>query len=104
MKVSDLVKYDMQKVKEQLTNHLEEKIKKGTCPKDEINTALKSFTPSGYKQIKIMCFEESAKTLTSIRPGVVLQIINPRLMQVNPAHGLSFSISNKDQFNLIGYS
>lgn len=96
MKITDLIKYDMNKVRLQLTEHLEDKIKKSVCDKDEIKTALKSFTTNGYKQIKIMCFEESATELTHLRPGVIIQLINPRLMKVDPNHGISFSITSKN--------
>lgn len=60
IKVSDLIKYDLNKVKEQLHNHLALQIKNNVCDKDEIQMALKAFTPNGYKAVSIMCFGESS--------------------------------------------
>ena len=66
---------------------------------------MKAFTPNGYKQVTIMCFGESAPKISCIRPGTVLQVINPKLMSImNSEHGICFSISSEQQFNMVGYS
>jgi len=63
LKISDLVKYDLDKVKQDRTNKLEGQIKKGQCDKSEIENALKHYTPSGYKQMSVMCFGDAATTI-----------------------------------------
>ena len=48
-KISDLVKYDLNRVKDVLTNTLAPMIEQGKCDKNEIPTLLKAFSRNGYK-------------------------------------------------------
>ena len=83
-KISDLLKYDLNQVKDILTNNLTPKIQKGICDKTEIQSQLKGYTSNGYKQISVMSFGDSASAVTKIRPGTIIAVINPRLMPRKP--------------------
>lgn len=52
--MSDLQKYDINKVK----SHLDK-----TEEKNEVQTLMRSFTKNGYKQLSIMCFGDAAETI-----------------------------------------
>lgn len=49
LKLSDLVKYDINQVKKHLTAILEPKIAANKCDKDELKISMKSFSKNGYK-------------------------------------------------------
>ena len=103
MKLSDLNKYDLNKVKPTYTTQLE-KIE-ASKREAEIKALLKAFTPGGYKQVHLMVFGESALEVSKIKCGCVLQILNPMLMTARrEEYGHSFSINSEAQYNLVGYS
>ena len=79
-KISDLVKYDLNRVKDILNSSLDPLIEQGKCDKSEPETLLKNFTKNGYKQISFMVFGEAANRISDIRPGTIVCVINPRLM------------------------
>jgi hypothetical protein len=49
MKLTDLVKYDLNLVKGAVTQQVEALVKKKVCGQEEVALALKAFTPNGYK-------------------------------------------------------
>jgi hypothetical protein len=60
LKLTDLVKYDLNKVKRALSAQVDTLLAKQLCDKEELALALKAYTPNGYKQMSIMCFGEAA--------------------------------------------
>lgn len=98
-KISDLVKYDIDRVR----TYLQEKFGKGENM-DEMKITMKSFTPSGYKNISFMAFGDSQLQIQNVRAGTILAIISPKLMKANADYGVSFSVDSEAQILMIGYS
>lgn len=100
LKVSDLVKYNMARVKE----HLGRQFKND---QESLKHALKAFNPDGYKTISIMAFNECAVPAKNIGSGTVVAVLNPRLMPPSKSstaaggdgkadQGLTFCIDTMD--------
>lgn len=98
-KLTDLVKYDLDKVKKYLDSQGD---------KEEAKLALKSFTPNGYKQMSVMAFgTEIALSMQNIKAGCIVMVINPKLMKSNgdsDKNGITFCIDSEAQVEIIGYS
>ena len=106
LKISDLVKYDMKKVREYYGRQY-------VNDQDGLKQALKSFNSDGYKTISIMAFNESALPAKNINSGTVIAVLNPRLLPQNnkcasdadKAHqSLTFCIDTIDAVIQIGFS
>ena len=97
LKLTDLNKYDLDQVKKTLFSMLAAKLKAGTCEKDELELEMKAYGKNGYKQITIMCFGDSAQLVAKIRPGTVVQILNPKVLKSNgnKDQGIAFSIDSE---------
>ena len=73
LKLSDIVKYDLNKVKAHLA-------KEFSGDDVAMKTALKSYSTSGYKTISFLAFSDAALPAKNINSGTVIAILNPRLM------------------------
>ena len=73
LKLSDLVKYNMKRVKEFYARQF---------PNDQegLKQALKSYNSDGYKTISVMAFNESTLPAKNIKSGTVIAVMNPRMM------------------------
>ena len=113
IKLSDIVKYDMAKVKSHIaTQHKNDE--------KECKTALKAYSDDGYKSVSFFAFEKAAMPAKNITPGSVIAILNPRLMssagtqkqgnvddrdkQNSKAMGHSFIFDSENSIVRIGYS
>lgn len=76
LKISDMVKYNMTRVKEYLNRQFKN-------DPDGLKQAIKSYNEDGYKTISVMCFNESALPAKNIPSGTVVGLLNPRLMPAN---------------------
>ena len=102
IKISDLVKYNMSRVKEHLGRQ---------WGKDEesMKQALRAYNSDGYKTITLMCWGESALPAKEINSGTIIAIMNPRLMPPSShnekaSQGVTFCIDTIDSVLKIGFS
>lgn len=105
LKLSDLVKHDVAKMKAMLGM---------TFGKDleGYKTALRAFNSDGYKAVTLMAFGESALAAKKIPSGTVVAVLTPRLLQSNPnpgeqrknEGGLTFCVDSPDALISIGFS
>ena len=85
VKISDLVKYDLQKVKQML----EAQAKKNREVHGETQESSeewcrmseRQFNSNGYKTLKIMAFQEAATPISKLSIGTVVGVLNPRIMR-----------------------
>ena len=95
VKLSDLVKYNMARVKQHL-----ERVHTGDA--EGLKTALKAYNPDGYKTMSIMAFNESALPSKNIKSGTVVALCNPRMLppsanaDKSSQQGLTFCIDTID--------
>lgn len=73
LKLSDLTKYDMNRVKSHLA-------KEYTKDEESLKIAQKSYNSDGYKTVSVMAFNDCALPAKQILSGTVVALINPRLM------------------------
>ena len=79
--LSDLVKYDLNRVKKHLTQEYGK-------DQEGLKQALRSFNRDGYKTISVMVFGEAAALdAKNINSGTVIAALNPRLMSPNSSSG-----------------
>ena len=73
IKLSNLVKYNLPKVKK----HLE-----GVYGSDQegLKLALKAYNSDAYKTVSIMAFGDSALPAKGINSGTVIAVMNPKIM------------------------
>ena len=100
LKISDLTKYDLNKLKSTLDQ--------GAQNAEETKLQMKSYTANGYKQVTLFCFgPESASYVQTLRAGCIILVLNPKYSKPKPDaldKGFSFSIDSPAQFDIIGYS
>lgn len=105
-KLSDLVKYDIAKVKKLLESQ-------GGAAKEGVQEWVrlseKSFNSNGYKTLKVMAFQEVALPISKLTVGTVVGLLNPRLMRSLPGsdhqnQGITFSVDVEAQVFRIGFS
>ena len=95
IKLSNLVKYNMVKVKEHLS-------KIHGADQEGLNVALKAYNADSYKTVTIMAFGESALPAKKIGSGTVVAVMNPKLMPGSSSkdkqdkQGVSFCIDSID--------
>ena len=101
LRISDLVKYEMVRVKEQLTRLY-------GSDQEGLKFALKAFGSDGYKSLSVMAFGDCALPSKSIPSGTVIAVLNPRLMppssNAEKQQGLTFCIDTSDAIVQIGFS
>jgi hypothetical protein len=89
-KMTDLVKYDLNKVQK----HFES----SKCGPQETKLQMKQFTPNGYKQVSFMAFgNEVSISIQNIKAGCVIMVINPKLMKSkdDDKNGVTFTIDSE---------
>lgn len=100
-KLSDLIKYNMNRVRECLT-------KKYGSDQDGLKIALKAYNSDGYKTISVMAFNESAEPAKKIPSGTLVAVMNPRLLPTSSnsekQQGPTFAIDTIDAVAQIGFS
>ncbi len=96
LKLSDLNKYDMSKVNKLLAHAFDNQ----DCDAQKI--AKKCFNSNGYKTMRIIAFGDVANKLSKCSTGLVMGILNPRLMSSNPEQGQTFCIDIESQIFQIG--
>lgn len=88
MKVSDLVKYDMSKVRKLLEimapkpSNVQMMGGVGYTEVSEfVKVSEKSFNTNGYKSLKVMAFQEAATQISKLTIGTVIGLLNPKPMK-----------------------
>lgn len=77
MTVTDLQKYDMQRVKVVLEKNYAK-------DPEALKLALMSFNKSGYKEMKFMLFGDAAKDIHSkVKVGSIVCLVNPKSLKIN---------------------
>ena len=76
LKISDLVKYNMTKVKDHL-------MRQHANDPDSLKAAQKAYNSDGYKTVSVMAFGESSLPAKNITSGTVVALMNPRVMPTN---------------------
>lgn len=101
LKISDLTKYDLNKLKA-----MNEQQEKGGAQKvDDTKNAMKSYTANGYKQVTLMCFgPEVSNYVQNLRVGCIVLVLNPKYLKPKESNGHQFSLESPAQFEIIGYS
>ena len=101
VKLSDLVKYDLNRVKNHLT-------KLHGSDQDGFKQAFRAFTSDGYKTISIMAFNDSALPAKNIPSGTLIAVMNPRILppssNAEKQQGPTFAIDTIDSVVQIGFS
>mmetsp|Transcript_18862 Transcript_18862/g.25582 ORF Transcript_18862/g.25582 Transcript_18862/m.25582 type:complete len:173 (+) Transcript_18862:619-1137(+) len=101
LKISDLVKYNMNRVKDSL-------LKTYASDQDGFKQAMRSFNSDGYKTFSLMAFNESALPAKNLPSGTVIAILNPRLLPANTSsekqQGVTFAMDTIDAVVEIGFS
>ena len=113
LKVSDLVKYDIQKVKKVLeAQALQNRQLHGETEEQSVEwlrMSEKQFNSNGYKTLKIMAFQEVATPISKLTIGTVVGVLNPRVMKQQAGvdskdNAITFSIELEAQVFKIGFS
>ena len=96
-KITDLVKYDMNKVKKVLSERFKN-------DPESMKIAEKSFNTNGYKIVRLMAFDEALSETTKIQTGTIVGIVNPKPLKATAEYGFSFCMDAAASIFRIGYS
>ena len=97
MKFTDLVKYDILKVKKVLETKFKD-------DKDGLKMAEKSYNSNGYKTFKLMVFNELAHKMSNYQIGTIMGIMSYKSMPPTTEYGYTFCIDTNSQLFKIGFS
>ena len=85
LKLSDLVKYDLNKVRKLLETIAKSQYSGNQEGAQEfVKLSEKSFNSNGYKTLKIMAFQEAATPIAKLNVGTIVGVLNPKVMRTQP--------------------
>ncbi len=85
LKLSDLVKYDLNKVRKLLETIAKSQYSGNQEGAQEfVKLSEKSFNSNGYKTLKIMAFQEAATPIAKLNVGTIVGLLNPKVMRTQP--------------------